>query len=416
MRSRADRGRRTRPPSRSASWPTTRARSRRERCSSASRARASTATISPSRPSRRARRRSSSSGRSTSPVPQVLVAERPRRDAGRRRRVLRRPVPRARGRRGHRHERQDDDGVPPRGRSSTRPGGRPALLTNIERRIGGEPAADGPQHARVDRPAAAASARCSTPATGRVRWRRRRSRRRKGRLAGTRFAVLVFTNLTQDHLDFHGTMEEYFAAKRALFEQAERAVVNVGDEWGARLAAGAARSALTPSRRTTTLDGIDLRLRGGFNRANALGAIWAARELGIDEAAIRAGIEARRGRAGALRVGRRGTAVRGDRRLRAHTRLARERAAQPRASSGERPADRRLRRRRRPRPREAAADGTRVAARARRPRDRDDRQPALRGSGGDRRSRSRTAGSRSCSTGAPRSRRRSMTHGPATSS
>ena len=40
----------------------------------------------------------------------------------------------------------------------------------------------------------------------------------KGRLGGTRFAVLVFTNLTQDHLDFHGTMEEYFAAKRALFD------------------------------------------------------------------------------------------------------------------------------------------------------------------------------------------------------
>ena len=59
----------------------------------------------------------------------------------------------------------------------------------------------------------------------------------QGRLEGTRFAVLVFTNLTQDHLDFHGTMESYFAAKRALFEQAERAVVNVGDEWGRRLAA-----------------------------------------------------------------------------------------------------------------------------------------------------------------------------------
>ena len=57
-----------------------------------------------------------------------------------------------------------------------------------------------------------------------------------GRLAGTRFAVLVFTNLTQDHLDFHGTMEEYYEAKRALFAQADRAVVNVADEWGARLA------------------------------------------------------------------------------------------------------------------------------------------------------------------------------------
>jgi UDP-N-acetylmuramoyl-L-alanyl-D-glutamate--2,6-diaminopimelate ligase len=112
----------------------------------------------------------------------------------------------------------------------------------------------------------------------------------KGRLDGTRLAVLVFTNLTQDHLDFHGTMEEYFAAKEALFALAERAVINVGDEWGRRLA-----DAL-PDARTFTpdddLDGIELRLRGRFNRANALGAIWAARELEVGEDAIRAGIEA----------------------------------------------------------------------------------------------------------------------------
>ena len=111
----------------------------------------------------------------------------------------------------------------------------------------------------------------------------------KGRLDGTRFAVLAFTNLTQDHLDIHGTMEEYFAAKRALFAQAERAVINVGDEWGRRLAAE------LPDARTFTpddgLDGIDLKLRGRFNRANALTAIWCARELGVDERAIRAGIE-----------------------------------------------------------------------------------------------------------------------------
>ncbi len=110
----------------------------------------------------------------------------------------------------------------------------------------------------------------------------------QGRLAGTRFAVLVFTNLTQDHLDFHGTMESYFAAKRALFDQAARAVVNVGDEWGRRLADE------LPGARTfrpdDDLDGIDLKLRGRFNRANALGAVWAARELGIEEEAIRAGI------------------------------------------------------------------------------------------------------------------------------
>jgi UDP-N-acetylmuramoyl-L-alanyl-D-glutamate--2,6-diaminopimelate ligase len=59
----------------------------------------------------------------------------------------------------------------------------------------------------------------------------------EGRLAGTHFAVLVFTNLTQDHLDYHGTMETYYEAKRALFEQAGAAVVNVGDEYGRRLAA-----------------------------------------------------------------------------------------------------------------------------------------------------------------------------------
>jgi UDP-N-acetylmuramoyl-L-alanyl-D-glutamate--2,6-diaminopimelate ligase len=112
----------------------------------------------------------------------------------------------------------------------------------------------------------------------------------KGRLDGTRFAVLVFTNLTQDHLDFHGTMEEYFAAKRALFAQADRAVVNVGDPWGRRLAEA------LPDARTFTPDddlgGIDLKLRGRFNRANALGAIWAARELGVDESSIREGVEA----------------------------------------------------------------------------------------------------------------------------
>jgi UDP-N-acetylmuramoyl-L-alanyl-D-glutamate--2,6-diaminopimelate ligase len=102
--------------------------------------------------------------------------------------------------------------------------------------------------------------------------------------------VLVFTNLTQDHLDFHGTMEEYFAAKEALFAQAERAVINVEDEWGRRLAE------TLPAARTFTPDdelgAIDLKLRGRFNRANALGAVWAARELGIDEAAIRTGVEA----------------------------------------------------------------------------------------------------------------------------
>ena len=58
-----------------------------------------------------------------------------------------------------------------------------------------------------------------------------------GRAAGIRFACRVFTNLTQDHLDFHETMEAYFAAKRRLFDEPGPAVVNIDDEYGRRLAA-----------------------------------------------------------------------------------------------------------------------------------------------------------------------------------
>jgi UDP-N-acetylmuramoyl-L-alanyl-D-glutamate--2,6-diaminopimelate ligase len=58
------------------------------------------------------------------------------------------------------------------------------------------------------------------------------------RTAGVRFAVAVFTNLTQDHLDFHRDMEDYFEAKRGLFGSSPgAAVVNVDDAYGARLAA-----------------------------------------------------------------------------------------------------------------------------------------------------------------------------------
>ncbi|NUR78086.1 MAG: UDP-N-acetylmuramoyl-L-alanyl-D-glutamate--2,6-diaminopimelate ligase [Thermoleophilia bacterium] len=166
-------------------------------------------------------------------------------------------------------------------------GRRPALLTNIERRVGGEQRPIGlntPEAIDLQRLLRemldAGDRSCVIEATSIAGA--------KGRLAGTRFAVLVFTNLTRDHLDFHGTMEEYFAAKRALFAQAERAVINVGDEWGARLAQE------LPAARTFTPDDdlpFDLKLRGRFNRANALGALWAARELGVDEAAIARGVE-----------------------------------------------------------------------------------------------------------------------------
>src|SRR5579864_4613999 len=115
------------------------------------------------------------------------------------------------------------------------------------------------------------------------------------RLDRVRFAVLVFTNLSQDHLDFHGDMESYFEAKRRLFADGVPAVVNVGDEYGRRLASGLPGAVTFSGDDAGALEGIDLKLQGRFNVENALGAMFAARELGIGEDAIKRGIEAVRG-------------------------------------------------------------------------------------------------------------------------
>ena len=77
------------------------------------------------------------------------------------------------------------------------------------------------------------------------------------RVAATRFAVGVFTNLSQDHLDYHGTMEAYFRAKASLFtpRYTGDAVVCVDDTWGRRLAGGVdplGRRRAAPSTRSTT--------------------------------------------------------------------------------------------------------------------------------------------------------------------
>jgi UDP-N-acetylmuramoyl-L-alanyl-D-glutamate--2,6-diaminopimelate ligase len=122
----------------------------------------------------------------------------------------------------------------------------------------------------------------------------------QGRLDGVRFAVLVFTNLAHEHLDFHVTMEEYFAAKRRLFAQADCAVVNVGDPWGRRLA-GELDDPIVFDADRDALDA-NLKLRGRFNFENALGAAAAARALGIGEDAIRNGIEAVDGVPGRLEL------------------------------------------------------------------------------------------------------------------
>jgi UDP-N-acetylmuramoyl-L-alanyl-D-glutamate--2,6-diaminopimelate ligase len=128
-----------------------------------------------------------------------------------------------------------------------------------------------------------------------------------GRVAGIRFACRVFTNLTQDHLDFHETMEAYFAAKRRLFEEPGPAVVNVDDEYGRRIAAeldsvtfGIENDAnyrardidfdVNGSRFTLeTPDGelrIESPLAGLFNVQNLLGAIAAVRSLGVEEISL----------------------------------------------------------------------------------------------------------------------------------
>ena len=112
------------------------------------------------------------------------------------------------------------------------------------------------------------------------------------RLDHVRFRVLVFTNLTQDHLDFHGTIERYYDAKRRLFSPGVPAAVNVGDEYGRRLAEElpaaltygfADDAAVGPD----ALAGIELRLRGRVNHENAHGARAAARLLGVDDGTAR---------------------------------------------------------------------------------------------------------------------------------
>ncbi len=192
---------------------------------------------------------------------------------------------------------------------------RPALMTTVEARIGAERrAADRTTAEAIDlqrtfrEMLAKGHLSCVMEATSHGS--------ELGRLEGTRFAALVFTNLSQDHLDFHGTFERYFEAKRRLFVEGERppAAVNVGDEYG-RCLAGELRAlgherlvtfGLAPDAdvRPSGLDvgaagstfsagGIDLRTRllGGFNVENVLAAVAAARLLGVADDAVAAGIE-----------------------------------------------------------------------------------------------------------------------------
>ncbi len=71
------------------------------------------------------------------------------------------------------------------------------------------------------------------------------------RVAGLHYAVAAFTNLTEDHLDFHKTMEHYCDTKAELFHRCDRAVVNADDEWCARMCRNATCQLLTASAKKT---------------------------------------------------------------------------------------------------------------------------------------------------------------------
>ena len=138
------------------------------------------------------------------------------------------------------------------------------------------------------------------------------------RTYGIHFAAAVFTNLSQDHFDFHKDFEDYFAAKRILFDQIDRtrktAIVNIDDEYGRRLANELGDCVVTFGRGADAdihpLDGFEISVRGLQGRVatpagevrieskllgapnlyNWLGAIGAAQSVGIDIPTIEAGI------------------------------------------------------------------------------------------------------------------------------
>ena len=124
------------------------------------------------------------------------------------------------------------------------------------------------------------------------------------RVEGIRFRVGVFTNLTQDHLDYHGTMEAYCEAKARLFDQCDIACVNGDDKWTERLLARFAGESVTFGQDMTNdlvgwraryendgvrftactdLDHEETRIGipGGFSLYNALAALCAVQALGV---------------------------------------------------------------------------------------------------------------------------------------
>jgi len=132
------------------------------------------------------------------------------------------------------------------------------------------------------------------------------------RTFGIRFAAAVFTNLSQDHFDFHKDFEDYFQAKRILFTQTRKAIANIDDAYGRRIAEefhavtfGRESGDIRPKDVTVDVRGlhgtivtprgdlrIDSQLLGTPNLYNWLAAIGAAQAVDIDNATIERGIAA----------------------------------------------------------------------------------------------------------------------------
>jgi len=135
------------------------------------------------------------------------------------------------------------------------------------------------------------------------------------RVDGVRFAAAAFTNLTQDHLDFHADMEEYFGAKASLFsgDRSERGAINVDDPYGQRLKGSASTPCIgfgtIPAADVRALDvelgptgssfrvvtpkgetNLETSLIGPFNVSNCLAAAATALQAGIGLTSIEEGI------------------------------------------------------------------------------------------------------------------------------
>ena len=145
------------------------------------------------------------------------------------------------------------------------------------------------------------------------------------RVGGVRFDVAAFTNLTEDHLDFHKTMEAYRDAKAELFRRCGKAVVNVDDPYAGAMLAAADCQVLTTSIKentglyakdarllsegicfTAVLDGdvqeVSVPIPGRFTLYNALTVLGIAKELGISLADAAAALSSAQGVKGRIEV------------------------------------------------------------------------------------------------------------------